>query len=72
MTKKEFERLFNNCDIEFLSIAHRFLYDKNFNPEIMKRICELRHYNCAEDLYKIRILVLYVVLAELIREHDDK
>lgn len=72
MKNNELERLFTYSNIDFISIAAKFLNDKKYNRELLARLYELKGTNCDDISYKIALLIVECVLAELMSEHDDK
>lgn len=71
MTKNEFELMFIRSNIDFISVASKFLVDKKCNREFLARLYELKGTDC-DDSVKLALLMVEHVLAELMRENDDK
>ena len=72
MEKNELERLFTYSNIDFISFAAKFLNDKKCNRELLARLYELNGTNCDDISDKVALLMVECVVAELMREHDDK
>lgn len=72
MKKNELEWMFIRSNIDFISVASKFLNDKKRNRELMARLYELKGTNCDDISDKIALLMVECVLAELMREHDDR
>ena len=72
MTKNELERLFIYSNIDFISLAAKFLNDKKRNRELLARLYELKGTNCDDFSDKVALLMVECVVAELMSEHDDK
>lgn len=72
MKMSELERLFTYSNIDFISIASKFLIDRKCNCELLARLYELKGTNCDDISDKVALLLVECVLAELMIEHDDK
>ena len=72
MTKNELEWMFSRNNIDFISVASKFLVDKKCNRELLARLHELKGTNCDDISDKIALLMVECVVAELMREHDGK
>ena len=72
MKINELERLFKYSNIDFISIASKFLNDKKCNREVVRKLYELKGTNCDDISDKVALLLVECVLAELMIEHDDK
>ena len=72
MKKNELELLFKYSNIDFISIAGRFLNDKKYNRGLLSRLYELKDTNCDDISDKIALLLVECVVVELMREHNDK
>ena len=72
MKMNELERLFTYSNIDFISIAAKFLNDKKRNRELLARLYELKGTNCDDFSDKVALLMVECVLAELMSEHDDR
>ena len=72
MEMNELERLFIYSNIDFISLASKFLNDKKHNRELMARLYELKGTNCDDISDKVALLMVECVLVELMRLHDDK
>lgn len=72
MKNNELERMFTYSNIDFISLAAKFLNDKKRNRELLARLYELKGTNCDDISDKIALLMVECVVAELMREHDEK
>ena len=72
MTKNGLEWMFIRSNIDFISVAAKFLNDKKCNRELLAKLYELKGTNCDDFSYKVSLLMVECVVAELMREHDDK
>lgn len=72
MKNNELERMLSRGNIDFISLAAKFLNDKKCNREFLARLYELKGTNCDDFSDKVALLMVEGVVAELMREHDDK
>ena len=72
MKKSLFELLFKYSNIDFISIASKFLNDKKYNRELLERLYELKGTNCDDFSDKVALIMVECVLVEFMRLHDDK
>ena len=72
MTNNELEWMFTNANIDFISLAEKFLYDKKCSCEVVRRLYELKGTNYDDISDKVALLMVEHVLAKLMREHDDR
>ena len=72
MKNNELERLFTYANIDFISIASKFLIDRKCNRELLAKLYELKGMNYDDISGKFALLLVECVLAELMIEHDDK
>ena len=72
MKKNELEWMFTRSNIDFISLAAKFLYDKKCSCEVVRRLYELKGTNCDDISDKVALLMVEHVLAGLMRLHDDK
>lgn len=72
MKNNELERICSRSNIDFIGLASKFLNDKKRNRELLARLYELKGTNCDDISDKVALLMVEHVLAELMREHDDK
>lgn len=72
MKNNELERICSRSNIDFIGLAAKFLNDKKCNRELLERLYELKGTNCDDISDKIALLMVECVLAELMRENDDK
>ena len=72
MTNNELERMFIRGNIDFISLAAKFLNDKKCSCEAVRRLYELKGTNCDNISDKVALFMVECVVAELMREHDDK
>ena len=68
----ELEWMFNINNIDFISLAAKFLYDKKCSCEVVRKLYELKGANYDDFSDKAALLMIEHVLAELMSENDDK
>ena len=68
----ELEWMFIRSNIDFISLAAKFLYDKKCSCEVVRRLYELKGTNYDDISGKAALLMVESVLAGLMRLHDDK
>ena len=71
MANKELERLFAYSNIDFISLASKFLNDKKRNRELLARLYELKGTNCDDFSDKVALLMVECVVVELMRERSN-
>lgn len=72
MKNNELELICSRSNIDFISIASKFLIDRKCNRELLARLYELKGTNCDDISDKVALLLVECVLAELMKLHDDK
>ena len=72
MKKNELKWMFNINNIDFISLAAKFLYDKKCSCEVVRKLYELKGTNYDDISDKVAFLMVEHVLAALMREHDEK
>ena len=72
MKNKELELMFSRSNIDFISLAAKFLYDKKCSCEVVRKLYELKGTNYDDFSDKAALLMVENVLAGLMRLHDDK
>ena len=68
----ELELMFNINNIDFISLAAKFLYDKKCSCEVVRRLYELKGTDYDDFSDKAALLLVEHVLAGLMRLHDEK
>ena len=72
MKNNELEWMFIRNNIDFISLAAKFLYDKKCSCEVVRRLYELKGTDYDDFSDKAALLMVEHVLAGLMRLHDDK